>query len=180
MLYPTELFEEIILYVNNPYLVPYFKNILSKKTITTLLQNLYIEKEIIADNFAIVNLMLEYEMDVSWLAVSVHEISENMIRAYSDKLVWLYISEKQMSDDFIDEFVHLLDWNKVSKYQKLSKNIICKYADLLNWQYVCEFQILDEFLIDKFVHKIHWGALARNQNIILPKKYYNLLDQSIF
>lgn len=40
----------------------------------------------------------------------------------SDKLNWIYISEfQQLSEPFIEKHADQVDWNKIFKYQKLSK-----------------------------------------------------------
>ena len=84
------------------------------------------------------------------------------IRDHQDKVDWEYISKYQkLSEDFIRDHKDKLDWNAISTYQKLREDFIRDHQDKVDWEYISVCQKLSEDFIKEF-------------SLVIPK--YNILN----
>ena len=76
--------------------------------------------------------------------------STHFVERYHEKLNWDIISSNQeLTEEFMNEHLNDLEgnWDKVSKFQKLSSGFINKHADKLNWGIMATSQKLNESII---------------------------------
>ena len=62
-----------------------------------------------------------------------------------DKLEFL---NKELGTDLIS--INGIDWNNISKHQKLSENFIREFQDKVNWYNISNYQKLSEKFIKEF------------------------------
>ena len=48
-----------------------------------------------------------------------------------------------------------VDWNYISRYQKLPEKFIRKFQDKVNWDYILKYQNLTEKFIREFQNKVN-------------------------
>ena len=78
-----------------------------------------------------------------------------------NKLDWNYISKYQkLSEDFIREFQDKVDWYFISIYQKLSEDFIREFQDKVNWDCISIYQKLSEDFIREFQDKVNWDWVS--------------------
>ena len=65
----------------------------------------------------------------------------------------------------VDEFKDKVDWNGISRYQKLSENFIREFKDKVSWIYISSNQKISEDFIREFKNKIDWLYISYNQNL---------------
>ena len=83
-----------------------------------------------------------------------------------DKVNWEYISKNQkLSEDFIREFQDKVDWYYISRYQKLSEDFIREFQDRVDWEYISQYQKLSEDFIRKFPNNVKWYNISRYQKL---------------
>jgi hypothetical protein len=96
-----------------------------------------------------------------------------IIKSYS-KLAWTLISQYQMlSYDDIRLYQNNLNWNKISKHQRLfsNDNIIqstqftYEFKTYIDWFVVCKYQVLSENFIEEFKDYIDWKNVSRYQRL---------------
>lgn len=51
---------------------------------------------------------------------------------------------------------NIVDWNYVSKNEKLTEDFIEKHKDEVNWDHISMCQILSESFIEKFKDKVNF------------------------
>ena len=82
-------------------------------------------------------------------------MSEDFIREFKDEVDWDEISKNQkLSEEFIKEFEYNIDWTVITKYQRLSEKFIKEFKDELDWEYICLYQVLSDEFIEEFKDKI--------------------------
>jgi hypothetical protein len=79
---------------------------------------------------------------------------------------WDYISRRQkLSEEFIDKYNDKFSWYYISIYQKLSEEFIEKYIDKVNWLCISECQKLSEEFIEKYSDKVNWYNISKYQTL---------------
>jgi hypothetical protein len=66
---------------------------------------------------------------------------------------------------FFIKYSDKLNWNLISRYQKLSENFIKKHSDKVNWYEISYYQKLSGKFIKRNVNKINFTLLMMNKNI---------------
>jgi len=88
------------------------------------------------------------------------------VEEFEDKVDWDDISRYQkLSEDFIREFQDEVDWIYISKYQKLSENFIREFKNKVNWGCISIHQKLSEGFIREFKNKVNWGCISIHQKL---------------
>ena len=77
-----------------------------------------------------------------------------------DRLEFL---NKELGTDLIS--INGIDWNNISKHQKLSENFIREFQDKVNWCNISYKQKLSEEFIREFQDKFNWESISRNQKL---------------
>ena len=97
-------------------------------------------------------------------------LSEEFIRNNKDKVDWDYISKYQkLSEDSIIEFEDYVVWYYISGYQKLSEDFIREFKDKVNWECISEYQKLNIEFIKEFKNYIYWELLLYNFGLTILK-----------
>ena len=118
---------------------------LSKNILKENIDNIANDKYITRDYF-----FEKHHLDVYTLEKIVSKISMN-------KHIWKSISQHQkLNEQFILKYSQCLDWNLISRYQKLRKNFI---VDKISWDSISAYQKLDELFIEKYKDFIIWNKL---------------------
>ena len=67
---------------------------------------------------------------------------------------WNYISKNQkLSEEFIEKYIDKVNWDCISINQKLSEEFIEKHYDKVNWHYISQFEKVSESFIKKHSDK---------------------------
>ena len=83
-----------------------------------------------------------------------------------DEVNWNRISKSQkLSESFIREFKDKVNWNRISYKQKLSENFIKEFQDKVDWKYISEYQKFSEDFYKEFKDKISIDRLKKNKNM---------------
>ncbi|CCU55607.1 tryptophan repeat gene family [Choristoneura biennis entomopoxvirus] len=102
---------------------------------------------------------------------------ENFLIEHKYIVNWEYISKSQkLSESLIRKCKNVIDWNNISLYQLLSENFIRDFKNKVNWKYISYKQILSENFIREFKNRIYWKYISKYQElseefIIEFKKY---------
>ena len=64
--------------------------------------------------------------------------------------------------------VEEIDWEKVSRYQKLSENFIREFKDSVNWYWISRRQSLTENFIREFKDSVDWNGISYKQKLSEP------------
>ena len=84
----------------------------------------------------------------------------------SDYLNWDDISKYQrLTEPFIEKYKDKVNWWVISKYQKLSESFVEKYKDELNWDHISRYQKLSEQFMEKYKRYVIWDCVSRYQNL---------------
>ena len=92
---------------------------------------------------------------------------------------WYRISKFQkLSEELIEKLFDKVDWYYISKYQTLSESFIEKYCDKVNWCYISINQTLSEEFIDKYIDKVYWCFISKYQTLSeeFIEKHYDKVD----
>ncbi len=101
-----------------------------------------------------------------WEEMSKIPLPEDFIRKNADKLNWDLISRYQkLSEVFIREFKSELDWYYISRNQKLSESFIREFQHRVSWSGVSEHQTLSEDFIIEFQNKVQWDKILKHQKV---------------
>jgi hypothetical protein len=77
-------------------------------------------------------------------------LPEEFIERNKDLVNWEYISRYQkLSEEFIERNKDLVDWEYISRYQKLSEEFIERNKDLVDWICISIYQKLSEEFIER-------------------------------
>ena len=78
----------------------------------------------------------------------------------------------------VKDFPSIVDWYRISKYQKLSESFIEKYSDKVDWIYISKYQKLNESFIEKHSDKVIWYCISRDQKLTesFIEKFKDRLD----
>ncbi len=91
---------------------------------------------------------------------------KELIQQFHDKVDWEWISKYQkLSEEFIEKFQDKVEWEWISQYQKLSEQFIEKFQDKVDWDCISINQKLSEEFIEKFQDKIDWFWISQYQNL---------------
>ena len=124
------------------------------------------------NNKELMKIIKTYNLDCS-----VKEFINN--ESIQDKVDWDYISRYQkLSEPFIQKFQDKVNWNYISAYQKLSEPFIQKFKDNVNWNRISECQKLSEPFIEKFQDKVDWDRISAYQKLSEPfiQKFKDKID----
>jgi hypothetical protein len=66
-----------------------------------------------------------------------------------------------LSYEFIDEFQDKMNWDLISKYQKMDVSFIEKYQDKINWIELSYTRHLKLSILYKFAPKLRWNLLVQ-------------------
>lgn len=77
---------------------------------------------------------------------------------FQNQLYWQRVSQSRQSESFIRAFQDEVDWNIISRCQKLSEEFIEEFADKVDWDYIGCHNISESF-IEKFANKLNWTDL---------------------
>ncbi|CCU55922.1 tryptophan repeat gene family [Choristoneura rosaceana entomopoxvirus 'L'] len=79
---------------------------------------------------------------------------------------WEYVSKSQkLSENLIRKCKNIIDWNNISLYQLLSENFIREFKNKVNWKYISYKQILSEDFIREFKNRIYWKYIIKYQEL---------------
>ena len=88
------------------------------------------------------------------------------VEEFQDKVNWNYISRYQkLSESFIREFQDKVNWDYISYYQKLSEEFIREFQDKVIWDYISYNQKLSESFIREFQDKVIWINISSSQEL---------------
>jgi hypothetical protein len=88
------------------------------------------------------------------------------VKKFKDKVDWEWISKYQkLSEGFIREFKNKVDWYYISQYQKLSENFIREFKDKVNWKCISQYQKLSEGFIREFEDEVYWYYISQYQKL---------------
>ena len=108
----------------------------------------------------------KYENCDTWYDLSCLPLPESFIEKYFTMVNWYRISSYQkLSENFIDKHANDVKWNWISEYQRLSESFIEKYADKVNWIDISYCQKLSESFIEKYADKVDWIAICAYQKL---------------
>ena len=57
----------------------------------------------------------------------------------------------------------IINWNYISKYQKLSEDFIREFQNKINWHWISHYQNLSEDFIREFKNKVDWHWISHYQ-----------------
>ena len=108
----------------------------------------------------------KYENCDTWYDLSCLPLPESFIEKYFTMVNWYRISSYQkLSENFIDKHANDVKWNWISEYQRLSESFIEKYVDKVNWIDISYCQKLSESFIEKYADKVDWIAICAYQKL---------------
>jgi len=88
------------------------------------------------------------------------------IKEFKDKVDWDCISKYQkLSEGFIKEFKDKVYWDYISEYQKLSEGFIKEFKDKVYWYCISTYQKLSEDFIREFKDKVNWYCISKYQKL---------------
>ena len=88
-----------------------------------------------------------------------------------------------VSEPFIEKYQDKLDWDSISKYQKLSEEFIKKHQDDVNWDYISIHQKLSEDFIEEFKDKLIFELIFKFQNLsdkFIEENYYRVTPNMVY
>lgn len=89
-----------------------------------------------------------------------------LISYFGFKVDWNYISRYQkLSLEFIDKHKYKVNWDNISKYQKLSEEFIDKHKDKVDWYYISIYQKISLEFIEKYKDKVYWPYISIYQKL---------------
>ena len=104
------------------------------------------------------------------------------VEKFKYRVNWNYISRYQkLSEDFIREFQTEVNWYYISKYRKLSEDFIREFQDKVDWYYISKYQKLSEDFIREFQDKVKWDYILCSQKLSkkFQKEFKDTLDLEI-
>jgi hypothetical protein len=90
-----------------------------------------------------------------------------MTVSFAEKCLVCEISHPT-EDEFIqcvEKNIKIVDWNKISKHQKLSEEFIEKFQDKIGWWQISINQTLSESFIEKYQDKVDWNNISYCQQL---------------
>ena len=79
---------------------------------------------------------------------------------------WNWISRYQkLSESFIEKHSAKVNWDYISEYQKLSESFIEKHSAKVDWNYISVYQNLSESFIEKHSKKVNWYCISKYQKL---------------
>ena len=108
----------------------------------------------------------KYENCDTWYDLSCLPLPESFIEKYFTMVNWYRISSYQkLSENFIDKHANDVKWDWISEYQRLSESFIEKYVDKVNWIDISYCQKLSESFIEKYADKVDWIGICKYQKL---------------
>ncbi len=107
-----------------------------------------------------------------WCYLSRHySLNTNFLIKYKDKLNWENISKCQkLSEKDIELFSCEIDWKEIIKHQDLTDKIISKEAIPRWWFYISRWGKLKTEHLIKFKDKINWAVYLSRSDSYIGKK----------
>ena len=121
----------------------------------------------------------KYENCDTWYDLSCLPLPESFIEKYFTMVNWYRISSYQkLSENFIEKYAGEVNWIDISYCQKLSESFIEKYADKVDWIAICAYQKLSEGFIEKYAGEVDWHYVSIYQKLSenFIRKYKNKLN----
>ena len=121
----------------------------------------------------------EYENCNTWYDLSRLPLPESFIEKHTDEINWENISRYQkLSENFIEKYAGEVDWWIVSCRQKLSENFIEKHVDDVDWMEICICQKLSEGFMEKHTDEVDWESVSTYQQLseTFIEKHSNEID----
>ena len=84
---------------------------------------------------------------------------------YENCDTWYDLSCLPLPESFIEKYFTMVNWYRISSYQKLSENFIEKYADKVDWIAICAYQKLSEGFIEKYAGEVDWHYVSIYQKL---------------
>lgn len=84
---------------------------------------------------------------------SISEVVDYAHKKAFDCLILEYIKDNVVSNDLLREFACYVDWDHISKYQKLSEEFILEFEEFINWNIVFINQRLSKRFMLEHAHK---------------------------
>lgn len=138
--------------------------------------------------------MRTFQHYLNWYSLSCHQdIPVDLVKLYRDKIDWMEMIERKqlpqtililcpeawrfclfqyqtLSEEFIIVLVTIdkpdkIDWDNISRYQKLSPSFMKTYADDLDWVTMSRYQILPEYLIEIYQYRVDWTDIMKYQTL---------------
>ena len=75
------------------------------------------------------------------------------------QLDWNLIVDDSKKSDIVKFIENNLNWDDISRKQKLSEDFIRTFQDKVNWNMISISQTLTEDFIEKFEDKVDWHAI---------------------
>lgn len=128
---------------------------------------------------------MKKSLNLSKCFSSNNPISYSKDRLNSHNIDWNYISYyMKLSEDFIRAFSDKVKWYAISIRQTLSEDFIREFGDDVYWQYISCYQILSEGFIREFKHKGAFYSVIKkncgNSNRTLFIKEYGKITIGCF
>lgn len=95
---------------------------------------------------------------IAYIVKNQNNITKEFIEKYNKNIDWTILCDQyhRLTEPFMREFHEYLDWNKISKAQKLSEKFIEDFQNKVNWKYIFNYQSsLSPEFINKWKHKIN-------------------------
>lgn len=95
-------------------------------------------------------------------------LSSQIIKLKQYELKWSLLCQKPLKDDILNKYTHLLHWDSVCRYQKLSmdfieNNFMYIKATQQRIDLICKYQTLTEPFMLKYIHILNRAILSEFQ-----------------
>lgn len=90
-----------------------------------------------------------------------NEFEQSVRETPIDKVNWDQISEewcRDLSIEFIRQYANQLNWTKLARYKKFSKDLIREFKDKLDWVYASANQDFTNDMIEEFKDEMDFEA----------------------
>ena len=101
------------------------------------------------------------------------------LNVVENKVDWNGISRDQrLSEPFIREFQDKVNWFGISWHQRLSEPFIREFKDKVNWRIISRDQRLSEDFIREYQDQVHWQGISEYQRLSEPfiREYQDHVD----
>lgn len=102
------------------------------------------------------------------------KLSEDFIERHMDEIkeygcFGQLFTHQALSESFIEKYAgnNPLNWENISRYQKISDEFIDRHADDVDWTYISEYQTLSEETMRSHIEDIDWAYASGSQEIPL-------------
>ncbi len=109
---------------------------------------------------------------------------KTLLRRLKNSKGLFYDSEGHIEEYFLIKNHDILDWNKVSKTQKMSKNFISRFSNKINWNILHENPHIkfDEEFIEEFIEFVNWSILKEKKMIPneIEEKFKDFIQKKLY